>query len=91
MTFARNSNYFEPDKPAIDEVIVRIVPDDAVRKTMMINGDADLNMWATKLCEAAGCRKREVSISPNSAWVMRLFPNQAAKGTTDSAASPTQS
>jgi len=90
MTFARNPNFFEPGKPAIDEIIVRIVPDDAVRKTMMINGDADLNMWATEavIKELQDAENVEVSISPNNRWVMRLFPNQAAKGTTDPAASP---
>jgi peptide/nickel transport system substrate-binding protein len=90
MTFARNPNYFEPGKPSIDQIVVRIVPDDAVRKTMMINGDADLNMWATEVVvkELEAAENVEVSISPSNRWVMRLFPNQAAKGTTDPASSP---
>jgi peptide/nickel transport system substrate-binding protein len=90
MTFARNPNYFEPDKPAIDQIVVRIVPDDAVRKTMMINGDADLNMWATEAVvkELEEAENVEVSVSPSNRWVMRLFPNQAAKGTTDSTTNP---
>ena len=29
MTFARNPNYFEPGKPAIDEIIVRVIPDES--------------------------------------------------------------
>lgn len=45
MTFTKNQNYFEKGKPAIEEVTVQIVPDDAVRKTMMLQGDADIDMW----------------------------------------------
>ena len=48
MTFVRNENYFEEGKPGIDTVTVRIIPDQSVRKTMLINGDADLDMWTTE-------------------------------------------
>jgi peptide/nickel transport system substrate-binding protein len=90
MAFARNPEYFETGKPGIDEIIVRIVPDETVRKQMMLQGDADLIMWATEpvvsdLSDQPGV---EVSISPYSRWVMRLFPNQAAKGSTDAQANP---
>ena len=90
MTFERNPNYFEAGKPAIDQVIVRTVPDESVRKQMMMQGDADLIMWATEpvvtdLKDKPGIN---ISISPYARWVMRLFPNQAAKGTTDPDASP---
>jgi len=90
MTFARNPNYFEVGKPYIDKIIVRIVPDEAVRKAMMLQGDADLYMWATEtvLNEMEGKPEVKISMAPFSRWVMRLFPNQAAKGTTDPAASP---
>ena len=48
MTFERNPNYFEAGKPAIDQIIVRIIPDETVRKQMLLKGDADLDMWTTE-------------------------------------------
>ena len=48
LTFVKNENYFEPGKPSLDTITVRIVPDQSVRKTMLINGDADLDMWTTE-------------------------------------------
>jgi len=90
LTFARNPNYFEPDKPGIDRIIVRVVPDVTVRETMMRQGDADILMWATE--QVADDLKNEpnvaISISPNSRWVMRLFMNLAAKGAIDPVADP---
>jgi peptide/nickel transport system substrate-binding protein len=90
LTFVRNPKYYEPDKPQIEQVIVRVVPDVTVRETMMRQGDADVLMWATE--QVADDLKNEpniaLSISPNSRWVMRLFMNLAAKGTTDPVANP---
>jgi len=90
MTFVRNERYFDAGKPSIETITVRIVPDQAVRKTMLINGDADLDMWTTEpmIADLEGEPNVEVSISPNSRWVMRIFFNLAAKGTTDPAATP---
>ncbi|GAB4503689.1 MAG: peptide ABC transporter substrate-binding protein [Anaerolineales bacterium] len=90
MTFVRNENYYVSGKPAIDVITVRIVPDEAVRKTMLLNGDADLDMWTTEsiLADLKDKPNVEVSISPNNRWVLRLFFNLAAKGTTDPAATP---
>jgi peptide/nickel transport system substrate-binding protein len=90
MTFVRNPNYYEAGNPGIDQILVRIVPDNAVAKTMLIEGDADLYPWATEpmvddLKDEPNVR---VSQSPTSRWVMRLFPNEAAKGSTDPSASP---
>lgn len=90
LTFVRNPDYFEEGKPYIDQVIVRIVPEQAVRKTMMIEGDADLNMWLAE-AEAQELSEYEnvyVSFSPSERWVFRLIPNLAERGTTDSAATP---
>ena len=57
---------------------------------MMLKGDADVLMWATE--QVADELKNEpgvaVSLSPNSRWVMRLFINLAAKGSTDPVADP---
>ncbi len=90
MTFERNPNYYEAGKPAIDEVVVRIVPEEAVRKQMLLNGDADLHMWTPEnvIAELEGSSNVEVSLSPVDRWVMRIFFNLAAKGTTDPEASP---
>jgi peptide/nickel transport system substrate-binding protein len=90
MTFVRNPKYFEQGKPQIDQIIVQIVPDVPVRETMMRQGDADLMMWATEQVanDLKDANNIALSVSPTSRWVMRLFINLAAKGTTDPVASP---
>ncbi len=90
MTFERNPNYYEAGKPAIDEIVVKIVPDETVRKQMLINGDADLDMWTTEpiIAELENQPNVEISLSPYNRWVMRIIFNLAAKGTTDPAATP---
>ncbi|HJS20647.1 MAG TPA: peptide ABC transporter substrate-binding protein [Anaerolineales bacterium] len=90
MTFTKNENYYQAGKPEIEQVIVRIVPDDTVRRTMMLNGDADIDMWinVNTINELKDSQVVGVSLSPTDRWVMRLFMNQAAKGTTDPASTP---
>jgi len=90
LSFTRNPKYYENGKPAIDNVVVRIVPDATVRKTMLINGDADIDMWVTEqvIADLENSAKVGVSISPNNRWAVRLFMNEAAKGTMDPVASP---
>jgi peptide/nickel transport system substrate-binding protein len=90
LSFTRNPNYYQPGKPLIDNIIVKVVPDAAVRKTMMIEGDADVIMWTTEpiINDLKDAQNVKVSISPYNRWVMRLFMNQAARGTLDSAATP---
>ena len=90
MTFIKNEQYFEKGKPAIEKITVQIVPDESVRKTMLINGDADLDMWTTEpvIADLKDKPNVEVSISPNNRWVFRLFFNLAAKGTTDAVGTP---
>ena len=90
LIFVRNPNYFEPGKPSIDQIIVRVVPDASVRETMMRQGDADILMWATEQVanDLKNASNVKLSISPTSRWVMRLFINLAAKGTTDPGADP---
>ena len=90
LTFARNPNYFEPGKPQVDQVIVKIVPDATIRESMLRQGDADILMWATE--QSADNLKNDsnvkLSISPTSRFVMRLFLNLAAKGSVDPLAKP---
>jgi peptide/nickel transport system substrate-binding protein len=90
MTFVCNDKYFEKGKPGIDTITVRIIPDRSVRKTMLINGDADLDMWSTEpmIDDLKNEPNVEVNPSPNNRWVMRIFFNLAAKGTTDPVATP---
>jgi peptide/nickel transport system substrate-binding protein len=90
LSFVRNPNYFISGKPQIERVLVRVIPDVTVRETMMRQGDADVLMWATE--QVADDLKNEpnvaISFSPNNRWVMRLFMNLAAKGSTDPATDP---
>ena len=90
MIFERHPTYYQAGKPAIEQIIVRIVPDESVRKTMLVGGDADVYMWVTEpiVEDLKDEPNAKVSISPTNRWVMRLFPNLAARGTTDPAASP---
>jgi peptide/nickel transport system substrate-binding protein len=69
---------------------VRIVPDEAVRKTMLINGDADLDMWTTEpmIADLQNKPNVVVSQSPFNRWVMRLYFNLSAKGTNDPVGTP---
>lgn len=90
LTFTRNENYFEDGKPAIDQIIVQIVPEQSVRKTMMAEGDGDMNMWLSEAeaQELAELDNVYVSFAPSERWVFRLIPNLVERGTTDPTGSP---
>jgi ABC-type transport system substrate-binding protein len=90
ITFVRNPNYFEEGKPNIDNVVVRIVPERAVIKTMLIEGDVDAYMWLTptEIDELQELSHIGVTFSPTTRWVMRLIPNLAARGSLDAEAEP---
>jgi peptide/nickel transport system substrate-binding protein len=90
LSFVRNPTYFEEGKPHIDRIIVQIVPDDSVAKTLMIEGDADFQMWPSETMadDYEAVPNVEVSFAPSERWVMRMFPNLAAKGSTDPVANP---
>ncbi|MFC2063518.1 peptide ABC transporter substrate-binding protein [Chloroflexota bacterium] len=83
LTFSRNPYYFEAGKPEIDQVIVKIVPEESVKKTMMLEGDADLHYWPAEN-NAVEYQLTDnlvnLLISPTERWVMRLVPNHTAKG-----------
>jgi peptide/nickel transport system substrate-binding protein len=90
LTFVRNENYFESGKPQLDQIIVQIVPEQSVRKTMMAEGDADLNMWLSEV-EAKELSEYEnvyVSFAPSERWVFRMIPNLVARGTIDPFGTP---
>ncbi len=44
ITLSRNDSYWDPGKPYLDKVIVRVVPSSEVAKQLMKNGEADI-MW----------------------------------------------
>ena len=90
LSFVRNPTYFEEGKPYIDRIIAQIVPDDSVVKTMMIEGDADFEMWPTETAaeDYKAAANVELSFAPNERWVMRLIPNLAAKGSVDPVENP---
>ena len=90
ISFVRNPDYFEEGKPYIDNVLVRIVPERAVIKTMLIEGDADAYMWLTptEIDELQAVDNVGVTFSPTTRWAMRLIPNLAARGSIDAEAEP---
>ncbi len=85
LTFVRNPTYFEEGKPAIDKVIVRIVPEESVKQTIMLEGDADLHYWPAEIAADAYKASDNVKFmeAPTERWVMRLIPNLTARGETD--------
>ena len=90
LTFKKNENFYQTGKPDIEQVVLQIVPLATDRKTMMLEGAADIDMWINvdTIHELEGSEQARVSFSPTDRWVMRMFMNQAAKGTTDPAATP---
>jgi peptide/nickel transport system substrate-binding protein len=90
LTFVRNDNYFEEGKPAIDKIVVRIVPEESVREAIMMEGDADVHYWPGD--ETSVIYKEtdyvDYSVAPSERWVMRLVPNLTAFGETDPEAYP---
>jgi peptide/nickel transport system substrate-binding protein len=83
LTFVRNPNYFEEGKPYIDEIIVRITPEESVERTLMIGGDADIHYWpGENIGEEYRTQDNGVNFvkSPTERWVMRLIPNLTMPG-----------
>jgi peptide/nickel transport system substrate-binding protein len=83
LTFVRNPNYFEEGKPYIDQVIVRIVPEESVKRAMMVEGDADIHYWPNEV-HALEYQSPDNNVnfmkSPTERWVMRLIPNMTMPG-----------
>ena len=77
-------------KPAIDKVIVRIVPEAAVEKALMLEGDADVHYWPGENAAREYEQSDNVNLllAPTERWVMRLIPNMAEYGSTDPEANP---
>jgi peptide/nickel transport system substrate-binding protein len=45
ITLERNPNYFDPGKPYLDKLVYRIVPESAAQIAMMIQGEAQVQLW----------------------------------------------
>jgi peptide/nickel transport system substrate-binding protein len=90
LTLVRNPNYFEAGKPYIDQLIIQIVPEQPVQKTMLAEGDIDLVFWLDEatMDEIKDEPNVNLEISPYSRWILRLVPNEAKKGSIDSEADP---
>jgi peptide/nickel transport system substrate-binding protein len=83
LTFVRNPNYYEEGKPAIDQVIVRITPEESVERVLMLEGDADIHYWpGENIGEEYRTQDNGVNFmkSPTERWVMRLIPNMTMPG-----------
>jgi peptide/nickel transport system substrate-binding protein len=45
ITLKRNPNYYEAGKPYLDSLVFRIVPEPAAQTAMMLNGEAQFQLW----------------------------------------------
>lgn len=45
ITLTKNPNYYEEGKPYIDSLVFRIVPEPAAQTAMMLNGEAQFQLW----------------------------------------------
>ncbi len=45
ITMTRNPNYYEAGKPYLDSLIFAIVPEPAAQTAMMLNGEAQMQLW----------------------------------------------
>jgi len=45
ITMTRNPNYFEEGKPYLESLVFRIVPEPAAQTAMMLNGEAQMQLW----------------------------------------------
>ena len=90
LSFVRNPAYFEEGKPYIDRVVVRIVPEQSVSKTLVLEGDADLHIWPTEsvMEDYKAAPNVKTTFSPSDRWIMRLIPNLAARGSVDPVENP---
>lgn len=45
ISLTKNPNYFEEGKPYLDSLVFRIVPEPAAQTAMMLNGEAQFQLW----------------------------------------------
>jgi peptide/nickel transport system substrate-binding protein len=90
LTFVRNPDYYEDGKPGIDKIFLRVVPDESVRREMMLQGEADVDFWIIQnvLDAYEAADHINVSFSTFGRWLVRLWPNEAEKGYIDAEEHP---
>jgi len=77
LTLIRNPNYRDTSKPYLDRIVFPIIPDENIRKSMLISGEGDAMLWVnfeqTNELEASG-----VQVTPGTdMWLLRLGFNLA--------------
>jgi peptide/nickel transport system substrate-binding protein len=85
LTFARNPNYWQTDRPFLDRLVFPIVPRDAVRSDMLRDGDAHVNLWLTpdQVEELQEIENVHLFSFPGR-WVLRLVFNLTESSDEDS-------
>ncbi len=85
LTLVANPDYYEEGKPSIDKIFVRVVPEESVAQQLMLAGDADLHIWPGEIIGDSykEAENVDLNMAPNERWVMRMFPNLAARGEID--------
>lgn len=48
LSFTRNPNYYEAGKSYLDEVVFEVVPEPAAQTAMMLNGEAQMQLWPSE-------------------------------------------
>ena len=48
ITMTRNPNYYEEGKPYLDSIVFAIVPEPAAQTAMMLNGEAQMQLWPSE-------------------------------------------
>jgi len=48
LSFTRNPNYYEAGKPYLDEVVFEVVPEPAAQTAMMLNSEAQMQLWPSE-------------------------------------------
>ena len=77
LRFVRNDKYFGP-KPVLDEIFVKIVPDDAAQVAALKAGDGDLGIFISypdvPALEASGVSVVTVQSGYNEGWFISMGP-----------------
>jgi peptide/nickel transport system substrate-binding protein len=78
LRFVRNDKYWG-DKPKVDEIFVRIVPDDASQIAALTSGDGDVGIFIAypdiPSLEDGGLQVVKVFSGYNEGWYLNLGPN----------------
>jgi peptide/nickel transport system substrate-binding protein len=86
ISFVRNPNYYGTP-PKVDEIFIRIVPDDAAQVAALKTGDADIGTFISNTdvpdLKSAGINIETVSSGYNETWFLNMRPDSAHPGMLD--------